>query len=62
MQWHWRMRASSAYFADAVWGPCEACDGPLFHTLFCSSMLNLAELVALRPDLVSQHSGGAAGA
>ncbi|XP_066997056.2 tRNA-queuosine alpha-mannosyltransferase isoform X2 [Anabrus simplex] len=46
-KWHWRARTCSLFFADIV---------PRNHSyriLFASSVLNLAELVALRPDLSS---------
>jgi glycosyltransferase involved in cell wall biosynthesis len=45
-KWKWRLRAGSLHFASII--PQSA----NFKTLFCSSMLNLAELVAVRPDLV----------
>lgn len=37
--------------------PCNLCTNYLlcFRVLFSSSVLNLAELVALRPDLASLH-------
>ena len=50
-QWHWRMRASSLFVATEVDAPFP-CGRAQFSTIFCSSMLNLAELCALRPDLV----------
>lgn len=46
-KWHWRSRVSALYLAQNI---------PLctkYKVLFCSSVLNLAELVALRPDLAS---------
>lgn len=43
-KWHWRARTSALHFAQAV--P----EGKTFSTLFCSSVLNLAELCALRED------------
>ncbi|XP_077303873.1 tRNA-queuosine alpha-mannosyltransferase isoform X3 [Lithobates pipiens] len=44
-KWHWRARTSALYFMQAV----PASD--TYRVLFTSSVLNLAELVALRPDL-----------
>ncbi|KAK3702866.1 hypothetical protein QZH41_014138 [Actinostola sp. cb2023] len=44
-KWHWRMRTSALYFAMNI--P----ENHNFCVLFASSVLNLAELVALRPDL-----------
>lgn len=44
-KWHWRARTSALYFAQTISSDFEA------DILFCSSVLNLAELVALRPDL-----------
>ncbi|XP_056611614.1 glycosyltransferase-like domain-containing protein 1 isoform X1 [Triplophysa dalaica] len=44
-KWHWRARTSALYFMQAV--PASS----LYRVLFTSSVLNLAELVALRPDL-----------
>jgi glycosyltransferase involved in cell wall biosynthesis len=45
-KWHWRLHCGSLYFAEKV--------APLSptrtHTLFCSSMFNLAEFLALRPE------------
>lgn len=45
-KWHWRMRTSALYLSQKI--PY----GKNYKVLFASSILNLAELVALRPDLV----------
>ncbi|XP_075685363.1 tRNA-queuosine alpha-mannosyltransferase isoform X2 [Rhinoderma darwinii] len=44
-KWHWRARTAALHFMQAV----PASDS--YRVLFTSSVLNLAELVALRPDL-----------
>lgn len=44
-KWHWRARTSALYFMQTV--PASSS----YRVLFTSSVLNLAELVALRPDL-----------
>ncbi|KAM6070935.1 tRNA-queuosine alpha-mannosyltransferase isoform 3-T5 [Chlamydotis macqueenii] len=44
-KWHWKARTAALYFMQAV--PTSS----NYRTLFASSVLNLAELVALRPDL-----------
>ncbi|XP_054827553.1 glycosyltransferase-like domain-containing protein 1 isoform X2 [Eublepharis macularius] len=44
-KWHWRARTAALYFMQTV--PVNAD----YRILFASSVLNLTELVALRPDL-----------
>ncbi|XP_075871974.1 tRNA-queuosine alpha-mannosyltransferase isoform X2 [Nelusetta ayraudi] len=44
-KWHWRARTAALHLSQAT-PPC-----PSYRVLFCSSVLNLCELVALRPDL-----------
>ncbi|NXE63423.1 GTDC1 protein, partial [Calcarius ornatus] len=44
-KWHWKARTSALYFMQTV--PTSS----NYRTLFASSVLNLAELAALRPDL-----------
>ncbi|XP_071957428.1 tRNA-queuosine alpha-mannosyltransferase-like isoform X1 [Antedon mediterranea] len=44
-KWHWRARTSALYFSEVI-SPSQE-----YRILFTSSVLNLAELVALRPDL-----------
>ncbi|XP_022323190.2 tRNA-queuosine alpha-mannosyltransferase-like [Crassostrea virginica] len=44
-KWHWRSRVAALYLAQTIPFSSE------YKVLFCSSVLNLAELVALRPDL-----------
>lgn len=46
-KWHWRSRVSALYLAQNI----PFCTK--YKVLFCSSVLNLAELIALRPDLAS---------
>jgi len=47
-KWHWKARTSSLFFSQKI--PTLPRPGDL--VLFTSSVLNLAELVALRPDLL----------
>ncbi|XP_072039279.1 tRNA-queuosine alpha-mannosyltransferase-like [Amphiura filiformis] len=49
-KWHWRARTSALYFAQVIPKKCQN-----YKVLFASSVLNLAELVALRPDLSTTH-------
>ncbi|KAG7218598.1 hypothetical protein INR49_020163 [Caranx melampygus] len=44
-KWHWRARTAALHFSQTV----PTC--PSLRVLFSSSVLNLCELVALRPDL-----------
>ncbi|XP_074926348.1 tRNA-queuosine alpha-mannosyltransferase isoform X5 [Chelonoidis abingdonii] len=44
-KWHWRARTAALYFMQTV--PANA----NYRILFASSVLNLTELIALRPDL-----------
>ncbi|XP_053554243.1 glycosyltransferase-like domain-containing protein 1 isoform X2 [Bombina bombina] len=44
-KWHWRARTSALYFMQNI-PPNDS-----YRVLFTSSVLNLAELIALRPDL-----------
>lgn len=44
-KWHWRARMSALHFAQAI--PIDH----QYNILFTSSVLNLAELLGVRPDL-----------
>lgn len=44
-KWHWRARTAALHFSQSI----PTC--PSYRVLFTSSVLNLCELVALRPDL-----------
>jgi hypothetical protein len=48
-KWHWRARVSALYFAQQVKAKHN------YRTIFTTSVLNLSELVALRPDLAKCH-------
>ncbi|XP_023228449.1 glycosyltransferase-like domain-containing protein 1 isoform X1 [Centruroides sculpturatus] len=48
-KWHWRARTSALHFSQAL--PTQHD----FRVLFASSVLNLAELIALRGDLTKLH-------
>lgn len=45
-KWHWRARTSALHWAVTL--PADLSG---FQHLFCSSVLNLCELVSLRPEL-----------
>ncbi|EAT43143.1 AAEL005395-PA [Aedes aegypti] len=44
-KWHWRSRIGALYFSETIPRDHQ------YKTLFTSSVLNLAELIGLRPDL-----------
>lgn len=46
-KWHWRARTSALYISQQI--PKEH----NYKILFCTSVLPLAELIGLRPDLVN---------
>jgi len=49
-KWHWRARTSALNFAQTIPEPSDA----EASVLFCSSVLNLAELLSLRRDLAEK--------
>eukprot|EP00501_MAST-03F_sp_TOSAG23-6_P000573 GSMAST32.ASY1.ANO1.594.1 assembled CDS len=50
-KWHWRLLVSAAHFATIIPNPSKNNT----TSLFASSMLNLCELLGMRPDLSSLH-------
>lgn len=44
-KWHWKARMSALYFSQAIPVKHE------YEILFTTSVLNLAELIGMRPDL-----------
>lgn len=44
-KWHWRARTSALYFSQSIQVNHE------YEVIFTSSVLNLAELIGMRPDL-----------
>ena len=51
-KWHWRARSSAVWFSQKI----ENNIGQFSH-IFSSSVLNLCELLGLRPDLKSARDG-----
>ncbi|XP_064456371.1 tRNA-queuosine alpha-mannosyltransferase-like [Ornithodoros turicata] len=49
VKWHWRARTSAVWLAEAI--P----ENETYKVLLASSVLNLAELVSLRPDIARLH-------
>lgn len=45
-KWHWRARTSALWISQNLPKSTDQ-----FSTVFCSSVLNLCELLGLRPDL-----------
>lgn len=50
-KWHWRARTAALYLSQII--PRE--DVKSCKVVFASSVLNLAELIALRPDIAKLH-------
>ena len=53
-KWHWRLLVSAAHFASVIPRDMTSKAG-LQCTLFVTSLMNLADLVAIRPDLAHRR-------
>ena len=52
-KWHWRLLVSAAHFAEIIPPDVRPRFAP--GTLFVTSLMNLADLIALRPDLARRR-------